>query len=171
MTSRYHTVESPGPAAPRPYICARFGRSPSNKPPLTLKSQRRFASNTRSLSSAACRAACLHALRARAHALSAHSRTHAFRANATQPCPPCTAPARPTRSTSNASARRLSCVFRCVAERSAKQALDYVHTWVRAASASTGIPLPASASPLPLAMPPWSRAKPTLVSSSPAARF
>ena len=87
----------------------------------------------------------MHALRARrAHTLYTHARTHALRANATQPCPPCTAPARPTLDT-QLTARRRSCVFRCVAERLAKQALDDVHTWVRATSASTGLPLRASA--------------------------
>ena len=64
---------------------------------------------------------------ARAHTLSARTRTRALRANATQPCPPCTAPARP-HARPISSTRRLSCVLRCVAERLAKQALHYVHT-------------------------------------------
>ena len=89
--------------------------------------------------------ACMHAPRARSPTLSARTRPHALRATASAlpppvlPLPPIITPW-PTVST-----HRLPCVFRCFGKRMAKQALGYVHTWVGAASASTGLPLPVSA--------------------------
>ena len=109
-----------------------------------ISAHRRTHSNPRPLALAGC----MHAPRARArahtHTLRARARTASARRP--QPCPLPALPPPPITRWPTVSAHRLSCLFRCFGERLANQALGYVKTWAGAASASTGFPLPASAS-------------------------
>ena len=92
-------------------------------------------------------AGCMHARSARAlaHTLRAHAPARPPR-DGLSPAPPPVLPLPPIITPwPTVSTHRLPCVFRCFGKRMAKQALGYVHTWVGAASASTGLPLPVSA--------------------------
>ena len=130
------------------YVCSqRCGAYPLFCPPSCCFQTRRSLSDSNHTSHR-CRAGagCMHARSARAlaHTLRAHAPARPPRdglspAPPVLPLPPIITPW-PT-----VCAHRLPCVFRCFGKRMAKQALGYVHTWVGAASASTGLPLPVSA--------------------------
>ena len=69
----------------------------------------------------------MHLRAARAHTLSARTRTHSLRAKASA-LPPCAALTANHHTVAHRHTHRLPCVFRCFGERLAKQALGYVHT-------------------------------------------